>query len=128
LVASSCVDPTDLTDVPDDAILRVQACAASIKTLSACTVLGSVSFETGDAAGRDWTVDLSSNGGSFSDSVVSRTMPLRTDANGEVSVTFHAPADTGTIVFVLSGGGRQTADTLRVEKPDSSATKAVGWK
>jgi len=114
---AGCGHGGDVTSIPDDASLSVTACGKLIAPSDSCKILGSVRYETGDAAGANWRVDVTASIGSFSDAQMTRSVRLRTDANGEVFATFHAPADSAQVILTIIGGGLSAVDTIFVKKP-----------
>jgi hypothetical protein len=121
----ACQDTLELTNVPDDSNLelRFRDLDKSINVGDTCRVIGLVTHATGDAAGKGWKVDLSASSGKLDDGgTVGLMVRLETDGTGEVSALFHAPADTGYVVFRLIGGRTIKTDSMKIVAVPPPAT------
>ena len=117
-------DRVDTTNIPDNGTLQMSfdCTKTSLKATETCSIHGFVRYATSDLGGAGWIVDLLTSAGSL-DSSRKGVLAQRfvTDSNGAIVAHFRAPADTGWVVFTLTGHGAIASDSIKVINPDPDA-------
>jgi hypothetical protein len=122
----------DSAEAPEGATLELAFPRGRQVTVDdTCTIAAILRLETGDLAGKDWTVDFAVDRGVLGTGTPDVSKRMKTNDGGVASVLFRAPADTGWVRLSVVTTEKKVVDSLRVvapqkpEKPDTAAASAA---
>jgi hypothetical protein len=108
----------DSADAPEGATLELAFPRGRQVVISdTCTVAAILRLETGDLAGKDWTVDFTVDRGGIGSFPSAVSMRTKTNASGVATVVYRAPADTGWVRLSVVTTERRLVDSLHVVMP-----------